>query len=44
MEQAFFACFEPRLKLDPELSDMRARFSTEKETQRQYLKATYKLP
>jgi glutathione peroxidase-family protein len=29
MEQAFFACFEPRLKLDPELADMRARFSTE---------------
>lgn len=44
MEQAFFACFEPRLKLDPELADMRARFSTEKETRRQYLKATYKLP
>jgi hypothetical protein len=44
MEQAFFACFELRLKLDPELADMRARFSTEKETQRQYLKATYKLP
>jgi hypothetical protein len=44
MEQAFFACFEPRLKLDPELANMRARFSTEKATQRQYLKATYQLP
>jgi hypothetical protein len=35
MEQAFFACFEPRLKLDPELANLRVRFSTEKETQRQ---------
>jgi hypothetical protein len=33
-----------RKKLDPELAGMRARFSTEKETQRQYLKVTYKLP
>jgi len=44
MEEAFFACFESRLKLDPGLVDMRTRFSTEKETQRQSLKATYRLP
>ena len=44
MEQAFFACFESRLKLDPGLVDMRTRFSKEKETQRQCLKAAYSLP
>ena len=44
MEHAFFACFEPRLKLDPELANMRTRFSAEKERQREYPKATYKLP
>lgn len=43
MEQAFFACFETRLRLDPDLANMRTRFSTEKETQRQYLKDRYKV-
>jgi len=44
MEEAFYACFESRLKLDPELANMRERFHKEMETQRRRLKATYKLP
>lgn len=44
MEEAFFACFESRLKLDPDLVDMRSRFHKEKETQRRQLKAAYRLP
>jgi hypothetical protein len=44
MEEAFFACFETRLNLDPGLVDMRSRFTKDMETQRQQLKAAYKLP
>ncbi len=44
MEESFFACFESRLILDPDLATMRAKFVRERESQRQYLKATYKLP
>jgi hypothetical protein len=43
MEQVSFAFFEPRLKLDPDLVSMRTCFLNEKEKQRQYLKATYKV-
>jgi hypothetical protein len=43
MEEAFFGCFEPRLKLDHVLVEMRERFSRMKEEQRVYLKTTYKL-
>lgn len=44
MEEVFSACFESRLKLDPDLVNIRTRFSKEKEAQRKYLKAAYKLP
>jgi hypothetical protein len=44
MEEAFFASFESRLKLDPTLVDMRGKFTRDTDVQRKYLKATYKLP
>lgn len=43
MEKAFYSCFEPRLKLDVELERMRSNLEQQKEQQRQYLWATYKL-
>ncbi len=43
MEKAFYSCFEPRLKLDVELDKMRSSVEQQKEQQRKYLWATYKL-
>jgi hypothetical protein len=43
MEKAFYSCFEPRLKLDTELDRTRDKVEHQKEQQRQYLWATYKL-
>ncbi len=43
MEKAFYSCFEPRLKLDVELDKIRSSVELQKEQQRKYLWATYKL-
>ena len=43
MEKAFYSCFESRLKLDVELDKIRSSVEQQKEQQRQYLWATYKL-
>lgn len=43
METVFFNCFEGRLKLDPELADMRSTLAKLKEEQRDILAKTYDL-
>lgn len=44
MEEVFYACFEPRLKLDPDLGRMRADFLKLRQQQSQRLKAIYQVP
>jgi hypothetical protein len=43
MENAFYSCFEPRLKLDGELGRLRDSVAQQKEEQRHHLWQTYKL-
>ena len=43
MEEAFFACYEPRLNLDNELVAMRSKFSAMIEHQRTFLRTKYDL-
>jgi hypothetical protein len=42
MEEVFYGCFETRLNLDPELGQMRSRFSVIRKQQTQYLMGVYK--
>ena len=43
MEEAFFACYEPRLNLENELVAMRSKFSAMREQQRTFLSTKYDL-
>lgn len=41
MEEVFYTCFEPRLRLDPDLTAMRAKFQQIRQQQTYYLKGIY---
>jgi len=43
MERVFYSCFERDLKLDPQLERIRAIFQQQKERQKKYLQANYRL-